>query len=111
MLRKIGILHSPLVIDTSRHILRILDAILEEVSTLAILSLSFFSSMMTYMPYATVAEYAVGASDAAEGDMILLERIRDVITVICKKETDFMPLAKAMQKACDQVNASKNRVG
>jgi hypothetical protein len=104
MLRTIGVTNSPLVIDTSRHILRIVDGILDQVPTLAIMSLSFFS-LMAFMPYASIAEHAESESKADQGDLILLERLKDTITAICKEETDFMPLAKAMQKACDRVKA------
>jgi hypothetical protein len=102
MLRSIGAAYTPLSIETSRHVLRTLDRTLSQGQspTLAITSLGFFS-LMAFVPYATVAEQVAGADNFENGDMTLLEKLKDVVVAICKDEVDFLPLARAMQKACE----------
>lgn len=102
MLRSIGASNSPLLVETSRHVLRTMDRTLSQGQspTLAVMSLGFFS-LMAFVPYATVAEQVAGADNFENGDMTLLEKLKDMVVAICREEVDFLPLARAMQKACE----------
>jgi hypothetical protein len=105
ILRTIGVVESPLVLKTSRHLLKIVDSMLKQVPAVAILSLSFFT-LLAFMPYATVANHAlhnVDGSDEWAEDVVLLERLKDVVLQVCKDEPDFWPMMRAMRKACNDI--------
>jgi hypothetical protein len=107
ILRTIGVVESPLVLKTSRHLLRIVDNMLKQVPAIAILSLSFFT-LLAFMPYATVANYALHKVDGGQewaDDVVLLERLKDVVSQVCKDEPDFWPMMRAMRNACEQIRA------
>ena len=105
MLHTIGVTDSPLLLETSRHVLRIIESMLNQVPTLLIMSLSFFS-LLAFIPYGLLADHVLREGMESENhatDLALLERLRDLVNNACKYETDFVPLLTVMQHACEGI--------